>query len=440
MTRGKVKTHSLFHHRLPGPRLLACVIVFAPLLAWGSGLVEVANPPVNFEASDLLAIQSAPILEAKAWDCGFWTVSDEKAIQKDLAIIGHDKGAPLERNWHMESVHVPAAPEVHTDDAEVLCRYGEWIYVLGSHFGKKGGPLKAARQFVARFREDNVDMTNGAATVSMDIRNDAFALHRLINDALAAMRSDLIETTAIEQAQFIAAAQHEGAEEHAEWADRLHEGDWPLNIEGADFLDSGSLLIGLRYPVTRAGHPLLVKIEHVDSLFTASPAPRVAGIHVVENVGDAAELTGIRSLRCHGGAFHIITGAIDGRAGVSLVLRQHPTGASANCAQYTITLPLGRAAYVQGRLAHAFEKARNVEGIAFDARGREFYIEDASGTTPLLFWQDNPEHRVSSRHTGFWLAGLKGNSSFYFDSININMGQFDAQTHAWYYDGEDQMS
>lgn len=368
---------------------LAVVILFVTFcipVAWSESLVEVDQPVAGYEASDLLAVQNRGILEARGWDIGFWTISDEKEIQKNLAMIGHEKGAPLGKNWHVEPVAVRAASKAKTDDAEILCRQGDWIYIIGSHFGKKGGPLKASRQFFARFSESGVEIEAGQCSVSVDIYKDEFFLHRLINDSLAAMRPEVIESTEAERTKFITDAQREGMEEKEKWVHRIKNDDWPLNIEGGDFLPNGVLLLGLRYPVSREGHPLLVEIEHIDGLFSASSElPRISGVRIIENVGKKEQLTGIRSLRCRENMFHIITGSIDSRPEVSLLLQVHPDGEDADCAHYVVTLPSDGGKYIQATSVRTFEKTQNIEGIGFDTDGHVFYIKDAIGQTPLIF-------------------------------------------------------
>ncbi|HPO13121.1 MAG TPA: hypothetical protein PLI09_06715 [Candidatus Hydrogenedentes bacterium] len=354
--------------------------------ACGDSLVEVDQPVAGYEASDLLAVQNSGILEVRGWDIGFWTISDEKEIQKNLALIGHEKGAPLEKNWRVEPVAVRAASKAKTDDAEILCRQGDWIYIIGSHFGKKSGPLKASRQFFARFSESGVEIESGQCSVSVDIYKDEFFLHRLINDSLAAMRPKVIESGEAERTKFIMDAQREGMEEKEKWVHRIKNDDWPLNIEGGDFLPNGVLLLGLRYPVSREGHPLLMEIEHIDGFFSASTElPRVSKVRIIENVGKREQLTGIRSLRCHENMIHTITGSIDSRPEVSLLLQVHPEGEDADCAHYVVTLPSDGGNYIQATPVRTFEKTQNIEGIGFDADGHVFYIKDAVGQTPLIF-------------------------------------------------------
>ena len=76
----------------------------------------------------------------------------------------------------------PGAENGRTEDGEALAHHDGWVYVFGSHFGSKAGPLRPRRAFVARFRED--DAATGPLPVQV-VRN-RFRLHRAVNDALAA--------------------------------------------------------------------------------------------------------------------------------------------------------------------------------------------------------------------------------------------------------------
>ena len=116
---------------------------------------------------------------------------------------------------------------------------------------------------------------------------------------------------------------------------RLNDDYWPIDIEGAGFLKRGALLIGLRYPVTCEGYPLLMELESLDGYFDAMRiSPGVAKVFRMQDTGDIAHLTDTCSLRFHGDTLHIITGGIDNRPGVSLLFQQHPEGGGADCGHY----------------------------------------------------------------------------------------------------------
>ena len=73
---------------------------------------------------------------------------------------------------------------VKTEDAEAVARHDGWVYVFGSQFGKKDGPLQPKRSFVARFREAEVRHVLEPPAAPLAVARPPFLLHRLVNDAL----------------------------------------------------------------------------------------------------------------------------------------------------------------------------------------------------------------------------------------------------------------
>ena len=68
-----------------------------------------------------------------------------------------------------------------------------------------------------------------------------------------------------------------GASREKSGSTRLAPGDLPLNVEAAAFTPAGTLLLGLRFPVTDKGEPILVEIAGVEGMFDADARtwPRV---------------------------------------------------------------------------------------------------------------------------------------------------------------------
>jgi hypothetical protein len=273
-------------------------------------------------------------------------------------------------------------PGASTDDSEDICQKDGYLYVVGSHFGPKAGPLSKKRQFIARFREVELP----AKAVQIEVCLDGFRLHRAINDALKQCPVPPIPRTQGETQAFITQTQKELLKQEPAWADRVKDGDWPINIEGATFLASGSLLLGLRYPVTQNGQPILVELANVDALFERpDEKPAITGVWVIDNVGSADELTGIRGLTRVGDTIHALTGNIDSdKPGKrTVLLDEHPSGMTADSAHYAFSAPQAGVNRIQARLVRRF-KFRDVEGVAFDPAGRAFYIRDASDSVNIL--------------------------------------------------------
>ncbi len=145
------------------------------------------------EASGLLTVEHDALLEAHGWEFTLWAVLTEGEIENCIAIIGHQRSADISEGWEIERLHaVPVGQDVKTDDAESVARHSGWVYLLGSHFGSKSGPLQPKRGFVARFREADVGDATDDPAVALEVFCSSFALHRLINDALKAEGPDLI--------------------------------------------------------------------------------------------------------------------------------------------------------------------------------------------------------------------------------------------------------
>ena len=208
---------------------------------------------------------------------------------------GTGSGVGIEEGWEIERLHAdPVGDAGKTEDAEAVTRQGGWIYIFGSHFGGKNGPLQPKRGFVARFREAEVEHVTDDPAMAMEISRRSFALHRLINDALKERGPDLIPLGPKSHEALIAATIERGEQEGKKWAGLVREDDYPINVEGAAFRDgteapeggSPTLLLGLRFPVTAEGHPIVVEIEGIERLFEPGDRlPEVRGFWTVDAVG-----------------------------------------------------------------------------------------------------------------------------------------------------------
>jgi hypothetical protein len=193
------------------------------------------------EASGLLAVEDEALLEAHGWELAFWAVLDEGEIEDCVAVIGHRDGAGMGEGWEIERLHAePVGDAGKTEDAEAVTRRDGWIYILGSHFGGKDGPLQPKRGFVARFREADVRHITDHPAMELDVSRRSFALHRLINDALEERGPELIPLGKQSHKALIEATIERGEKEHKKWAGLVREDDYPINIEGAAFRENGT--------------------------------------------------------------------------------------------------------------------------------------------------------------------------------------------------------
>jgi hypothetical protein len=324
------------------------------------------------EASGLLPVADRPLLAAHGWDQGFWVVLDEGAVEVSVAVVGHAAGAEIDVGWSIERLHaIVEGDKVKTEDAEAVARHDGWVYVFGSQFGKKDGPLQPKRAFVARFREAEVRHVLEPPAATMTVARPPFLLHRLVNDALRDGGPEPARLGPRSHRALIAATRERGRS-------LVRDDDLPLNIEGAAFRDDGSLLLGLRFPTAADGRPLLVELDGIQRLFQpGGGAPEVRGFWVLDAVGRDGTMAGVRDLALHAGELHVVTGNIDAREKGSVLLEDYPEGAHTMATHWRCRLPAGRRS---GRLAaervREFPDLSAIEGIAVDHRGRVFYVSD----------------------------------------------------------------
>ncbi len=316
------------------------------------------------EASDLLRVEEQSLLAELSADSAFWTVLDEGPVEKCLALLVHGPDG-----WSARHVAAEAgAHDGRTEDAEALARHDGWVYVVGSHFGAKKGPLQPKRAFVARFRE--------SASPRLQIVRHRFALHRAVNDALAELTGP---AHAPVHESFVARARERGLTKGKAWAEQLRLGDHPINVEGAAFTARGTLLIGLRWPVTVTGEPILVELAGVPELFEGGELS-VAGAYVLAGLGPGP--LGVRALCARDdGRVDVVTGSIDALDKGSVLLDAHPQARDATCRHWRFSLPAGHsaglpaAAVIKPEAVADLAPLHHVEGIA-EWQGRSLYVTD----------------------------------------------------------------
>jgi len=339
------------------------------------------------EASDLCPVLDEARLAARGWDRAFVTVLDEATAEEAVAVLGHDAGAGPEDGWHAVRLRLrPDRDAGRTDDAEACARRGDQLWLIGSQFGKKSGPLDPRRSWVGRLAQDDVDAAIDGATAPLELRRLRFGLHRAINDALRAASVELIPLGDRARAAYIDATITLGAERAKRWAGRVTSADRPVNVEAAAFRRDGRLLLGLRYPTTVDGHPLLVELEDPDRLFDApDEAPRASAVWVLADVGTADAPAGVRALHGDGrDRFDAVVGDLDAAGKGATILEDHPEGAVAPSRHIRFDLPLtARGGDVTTRRLHDFGDVRRVEGIALGPDGHAHFVLDEEGAVCL---------------------------------------------------------
>ncbi len=335
------------------------------------------------EASGLLTVEDQSLLEAHGWDLAFWVVLDEGSIEDCVGVIGHRRDAPIDEGWDINRFHAePTGDKGKTEDAEAITRHDGWIYAFGSHFGSKDGPLQPKRGFVARFKEAEVEHAFKDPAAKMEVSRRSFVLHRLINDALKAFGPELVPLGPRSREALIEATIRRGKEEAKKWAGLVHEGDYPVNIEGAAFRENGILLLGLRFPTSANGKPILVEIEGIERLFgAADELPEVRGFWVIDAVGREGEMAGVRDLALlrtsSGEELHLVSGNVDSRDKQSVLIQDYPDGRDTVATHFRCMLPPAvNSGTLKGEFMREFPSLPRVEGIAITDDERFFYVTD----------------------------------------------------------------
>ncbi|MCT7661315.1 hypothetical protein [Mycobacterium deserti] len=351
-----------------------------------SALVAVDLAHEGNEASDLVHVDNQALLDAHGWDFGFWTVLDEGSVEDCIAVLGHARGAAADSGWEIYPLPAIAGDEKgRTEDAEAVARHDGWIYVVGSHYGSKAGPLQAKRAFVARFDEQSIDRMVPESELPIDIRRNKFRLHRLINDALDASHVVAITPGDNVRTRFIARTIERGTQRNKTWVDRLTDRDVPINIEGAAFRPDGNLLLALRFPTTAEGEPILVELAGVPAMFDDGADPTVVRVWELAGVSPPNALVGFRALSRSGpDVFDAIVGSIDATDKGSALLEDHPDGALAHCSHWRFTLPADGPHVTSVALVRDFPDLRNVEGLAVET-GQTFYVTDEDHRIQVRF-------------------------------------------------------
>ncbi|WP_433166617.1 hypothetical protein [Kribbella sp. CA-247076] len=338
------------------------------------------------EASDLCRVFGPDLLTRHGWDRAFATVLDEATAEDALALLVHPAGAPLDEDWAAMRVLTDAGPNAgRTEDAEACASRDGYVYLVGSQFGKKAGPLAAKRSWIARVSEQSIaDALEHGGRPALEVVRLRFGLHRAINDALADVK--LLPLGPLGRQVYVDATITIGERKAKRWSGTVLPTDHPVNIEAAEFRPDGRLLLGLRYPVTADGHPVLVELENVDELFADPDAvPRCGNVWVLGDVGSVEAPAGFRALDTRGGdSFDAIIGDLDASGKSATVLADHPEGARADSEHVRFQLPPDtNGGIVSADVVHHFGDIRRIEGVAVDHEGHAHYVIDEEGHVAL---------------------------------------------------------
>jgi hypothetical protein len=307
---------------------------------------------------------------------------DEGPVTDCIALVGHRADGPdddLASGWEIARLRAVAVGDAKvTEDAEGLARKDGYVYVIGSHFGSKRGPLHPKRGFVARFGEAEVLHASNEPPAEIEVARPSFVLHRIINDAFVEHGVGLIPLGPNCREAFVEETIKVGEKKSKKWAGLVREDDYPLNIEGITFRPNGSLLIGLRFPMAVDGRPIMVEVEGIERLFEDGGAkPEVRGFWTLDAVGRGGDIAGVRDLTFVGDELQAITGDVDSAKAGSLLLKDYPGGSGTVSTHWRIDLPKGGSSGVlEATRVREFPGLPRVEGIAGTEDGRFFYVVD----------------------------------------------------------------
>jgi hypothetical protein len=170
--------------------------------------------------------------------------------------------------------------------------------------------------------------------MQLEVSRRSFALHRLVNDALKEGDLDLIALGEQSRGALIEATIELGEKENKKWVGLVRGDDYPINIEGAAFRDNGNLLLGLRFPTTAEGRPVLIGLEGIDRLFD-------------DAVGRDGGIAGVCNLAIleteDGEELHLVTGNMDSRDKQSVLVQDYPGGRETVATHFRCILPPIRA-------------------------------------------------------------------------------------------------
>jgi hypothetical protein len=328
------------------------------------------------EASALLACDREALLEAHGFEAAFWVARDEGPVEKSVVLVGHKRGRKRRKGWKVKRLRAAVAgAEGETDDAETLARWGGFVYVIGSHFGSKDGPLDPRRAFVARFREDALGGRLKKSRAPMQVVRRPMRLHRAVNDGLRQAGIELLPLGPEVRRTYIERTLREASEEDLPWAADVRVEDWPLNVEGAAFEEDGAAWLGLRFPPTAEGHPLLVRVEGIPAQFGSEDAAlRVTEVAWLPVVGHRGRSVGIRALQPVGEELHVLTGPLGSVDKPNAVLLEYPGSRKAPCEHWVLDRPQ-RGGPLDGGRVRRFELAR-IEGLApWEGRGWLYSVD-----------------------------------------------------------------
>ncbi len=316
------------------------------------GLERVRLKAARREASALLAVSSPSVLGELGVDAAWWTCHDEGDVGAMVSLVCMKADAWTVRAIDLDAVSAGSSDAGSSDaertDAEALARIGDTVFVFGSSFTGKSGSFDERRAFVARFSE--AAAIEGSA--SAEVLDVGTVLVDQVSAALAS--ADLL---------------------------RADGDEVVINIEGAAFVGL-DLVLGLRWPVSADGQPMLVRLTNAVAVFSnpswsSTMLGELDAVPVVVDVAATAKRpAGVRGMAVVDGTIHLITGQTERELAAKKV-----KAAPALHVSVDGSLARKRTDSVE---IQSFEGFRKVEGLAPMTGGRWLYALDDEDAIVLV--------------------------------------------------------
>ena len=287
----------------------------------------------NNEASDLAPCTSKEVLKANDWDIAYFIFLDEGHLDEAVGLLGHKKGKKLTDPKSWEHRHVPidcGDDSGKTDDSEASATHGEFTYVIASHYGKKRGPLQVQRQWMARFRQDDVVSAGENGGVQMQVMRDKFRLHRA-HQRRAGGQRHRADPPLEGDAEGLRQRRAQGREQEGQEVGQApQEGRLRLQHRGRRLPAQRQPAAGLRFPVAATGAPIFVEVAGVPDWFEGKKFPTVEAVWQLDGPGSAEEPVGFRAMTYRGNnEYDCILGNLDAVDKKSMLIDNYPEGAGA---------------------------------------------------------------------------------------------------------------
>lgn len=305
-----------------------------------SGLERLRLSSKRREASSLLAIESPAVLATLGATAAWWTCHDEGDLDAMVSIVTVDGD-----RWSVRPIEFETGRRERTD-AEALARSDGSVFVFGSGFTDKSGQVDRRRAFIARFRE--------TAAIAGPTRPDVLDLGTDLLDSV---------TTALGAIALL----------EADEPDRL------INIEGAAFVGD-DLFLGLRWPVSDDGQPLLVRVAKAAAALTAPDwsVETFTGLemsaHAVDVGASPKRPAGVRGLTAIGSEVHLVVGQTER----SLTAKKVKSAAARH-----VRVDVAGSSFAASDV-ETFEGFRKVEGVAPAPGGGWLYALDDEDAIVLV--------------------------------------------------------